>query len=107
MKVTPKQMAAGKKDMPKKMVGYFIALLVMNFVLAHFLSYAGATLMAEALMVGFLLWLGFIATVLFAGFIWEKTHSKLFAINLVHYLIILLVSSAIIAAMSARVIVVP
>ncbi|MBI4174909.1 MAG: DUF1761 domain-containing protein, partial [Candidatus Aenigmarchaeota archaeon] len=38
MKVTPKQAAAGKKDMPKNMIAYFIGLLVMNFVLAHFLG---------------------------------------------------------------------
>lgn len=105
--ITPKQAAAGKKDMPKNMIAYFIGLLVMNFVLAHFLGYVGATNISEALMTGALLWLGFIATVLFAGMLWEKMPSKLFAINLFHYLVVLLVSSGIIVTMSTRMIIVP
>lgn len=107
MKVSPKDMAKGKKNMPRRMLCYFVALLVMNFVLANLLGFVGAVSVADALSVGFVTWLGFIATVLFAGFLWEKTHGKLFAINTVHYLILLLVSSWIITAMTVRVIIVP
>src|SRR3989338_3268057 len=99
MKVSAKDMAKGKKNMPKNMVGYFIALLVMNFALAHMLAYAGASTVAEALMGGFWLWLGFVATVLFAGWLWEKTPTKMFLINAFNYFVVLLVSSAIIVSM--------
>src|SRR3989338_2649318 len=65
MKVSVKDAAKGKKNMPKNMVGYFVALLIMNFALAHMLAYAGAMSLGEALMGGFWIWLGFVATVLF------------------------------------------
>ncbi|MBS3050617.1 MAG: DUF1761 domain-containing protein [Candidatus Aenigmarchaeota archaeon] len=107
MKVMPKDAAKGKKQMPANTLGMFVAMLVMNFILANLLDFAGALSVADALATGFMVWLGFIATVLFGNWIWSRGPSKLFAINVVHYLVILLVSSAIITMMSVRVIMIP
>ena len=106
-KLTPKDAAKGKKQMPANTLGMFVAMLVMNFILANLLDFAGALSVANALAVGFMVWLGFIATVLFGNWIWSRGRSRLFAINVAHYLVILLVSSAIITIMSVRVIIVP
>lgn len=83
----------------KSIVGMFIALLIMNLVLAHMLAYMQAKTAIEALMDGFWVWLGFIATVMFGGVLWEGTKTKLYTINVLHYLVILLVSSVIIVWM--------
>src|SRR3989338_8498439 len=107
MKVMPKDAAKGKKQMHANTLGMFVAMLVMNFILANLLDFAGALSVANALAVGFMVWLGFIATVLFGNWIWSRGPSKLFAINVAHYLVILLVSSAIITIMSVRVIILP
>ena len=88
-----------KKGMAKNMVAMFIAVIVTNYVLAHILAFTGASTVSDALMVGFWTWLGFYATTLLGTVLWEGKPVKLYLINVIHYLVILLISSAIIVSM--------
>ena len=96
--MTEKQLAeAKKKGMAKSYAIAFLAVLVMSYVLAHFVDYLGATTVMAGVEAGFWLWLGFVATVLINGVLWEGKPFKLYLLNIAHYLIALLVMGAILA----------
>lgn len=98
-RLSPKDMAKmKKKGMGKGYLAMFIGLLVMNFVLAHMLKFAQAATVAEAVVGGVLIWLGFIATVMLGSVLWEGKPISLYAINAFHYLVILAVSGAILVS---------
>ncbi len=89
---------AKKKGMGKSMVLAFLAQLVMAYVLAHFVQYAGAAgSIVGGLQAGFWIWLGFIATTLLNSVLWEGKPVKLYLLNIAHYLLVLLVSGVILA----------
>lgn len=94
--------AMNKPEMKKKATrGYvimFIALLVMAYVLAHFVDYADANSIGEGILAGFWIWLGFLATTMLGSFLWEDKPLALYLINVGHYLVVLLVMGAILAA---------
>ena len=84
----------------KANVGYavmFVCLLVMAYVMSHFVDYAGATNLMGGLQLGFWLWLGFNATVLIGSTLWENKPFSLYLINTAHYLVAFLVMGAILA----------
>lgn len=86
-----------KKGMAKSYVAGFAALLVMAFVLAHFVDMAEATTVLGGAQAGFWSWLGFIAPVMLGSVIWEGKSLKLYIINVAHYLVVLLVMGSILA----------
>ncbi|MCR4312064.1 MAG: DUF1761 domain-containing protein [Candidatus Uhrbacteria bacterium] len=75
----------------------FVGILIMAYVLAHFIEYAGASTAKEGAEGGFWSWLGFIAPVTLGTVLWGGKSWKLWAINNGHYLVALLVMGAIIA----------
>lgn len=81
----------------KAYLGGFIAALVMNYVLALFVYSMDAETILEGAFVGFLAWLGFIATTHLAKVLWEKGHLELFFLHIGIMLIILVVNGAILA----------
>lgn len=96
--ITEKSIAeAKKKGMAKSYAIGFLAVLVMSYVLAHFVDYLGATTIAAGMQAGFWLWLGFVATVMVNSFLWEGKPVKLYLLNIAHYLVVLLVMGAILA----------
>jgi len=88
---------AKKKGMAKKYVLAFVGTLVMSRVLACVIGYANAATLGAGLYVGFWTWLGFIAPVTLGGVLWEGKSWKLWCLNNAHYLVVLLVSGAILA----------
>lgn len=86
-----------KKGMAKMYAVAFLGTLVMSYVLAHFVDYAGATDLVSGLQLGFWVWLGFIATVLLGSVLWEGKSVKLYLLNNAHYVVSLLVMSVILA----------
>ena len=70
-----------KKGMVKMMLTGFVAQFVTAAVLSVFLAYAGATSVPAALVVGFLLWLGMVATTQIGSVLWEGKPFALFALN--------------------------
>lgn len=97
MGLTPEKLQGMKKGMAKPMLGGFVATLIMAFVLAHVIGYSQASTIPEGLMGGFWVWLGFVATVMINSVLWEGKPVKLYALNVAHYLVVLLVMGAILA----------
>ena len=84
-----------KKCMTPRFAVYLIGLLVMSFVLAHFLVFTSAATIVEGFVTVFWLWLGFIAPISIGSVLWEKKSIKLFLLNNVYNLISLGIMSAI------------
>ncbi len=89
---------AKSKGMTKAYVINFIAALVMVYVLAHFVVYANALTWIEGVQLGFWVWLGFIATSMIGLVLWDMKPFTLYVINSGYYLVVLMISGAILAA---------
>jgi hypothetical protein len=86
-----------KKGAGPAYAGSFLASLVSAFILALFLHWTRAASLHFGLMVGFHVWLGFVATVQLTGVLFMKQSMKLFAINTGYQLVCYLVMGAILA----------
>ncbi|HXN95352.1 MAG TPA: DUF1761 domain-containing protein, partial [Candidatus Acidoferrales bacterium] len=93
---------AGMEEMKKTAgpayAGSFLASLISAFTLALFLHWLRAEGLHFGLIVGFHVWLGFVATVQLTGVLFMKQSMKLFAINTGYQLVCYLVMGAILAA---------
>lgn len=76
----------------------FVAALVTAYIMAQFVSLAGATTIGSGVLVGFWVWLGFYATTQLGGILWEGKSQKYFTINVGYWLVNLLVMGGILAA---------
>lgn len=83
---------------PKSIVFGFIVSLVIAYFLSFFEAFLGVTTVTDGMFVGFLIWLGFIATTQISSVIWCKKPFKLFAIHTGFKLVSYLVMSGIIGA---------
>lgn len=105
MGITPQQTEdykkSGKGGMNKQYTIAFLAALIMNFVLAHAVIFAGSYLyehgMKLGLMVGFANWIGFVVPVTLGSVLWEKKSWSLWFINAGYYLVLLLITGTILA----------
>ncbi len=77
--------------------GSFLASLVSAFILALFLHWLRAESLHVGLMVGFHVWLGFVATVQFTSALFTKQSMKLLGINTCYQLVCYLAMAAILA----------
>jgi len=101
MKLTEQDMKKAKeKGMTKNFAFAFVAVFVMAYVLAYVIDLANVGNIADSLMVGFWLWLGFVATSMLNSVLWEGKSSNLYFINISHYFVVLLVMSAILVVMA-------
>jgi xanthine/uracil permease len=89
-----KEMKGNKKGM---LWGFVVSLIIAYF-LSFFQGHLGVTSISDGMLVGFLLWLGFVATTQISGVLWCKKPFKLFAINTGYKLLSFLVMSGIIAS---------
>lgn len=80
------------------MFSSFIGGLILSFVLAHVVLWAGATTICWGVIIGFICWLGFVAAPLLSETMYEKRPFKLFAINTGYWLLALLISGGLLAA---------
>src|SRR3972149_7558613 len=69
MGFTEKSMKGMKTSMGKSMAFGFVGLLVTSFVLSLFVDFLKATTIMDALVVGFLIWLGFFFTTIEGGMV--------------------------------------
>ena len=95
-KVNPDS-AEAKKMMTQSIVMGFVTTAISAYVLAHFVAVWGAADFIDAVQLGFWVWLGFVATVLLGGVLWEKKPIAVYIINAGHYLVTLLIMGAILA----------
>lgn len=93
---TEEKMAEMKsKGMAKSMILGLIGAFITSLILAYIISVSGATIIGEGLWIGFLVWLGFIATVIIGSVLWEGKPFKLYMINVGYHLVSLLIMSLI------------
>lgn len=84
-----------KKSAGPAYAGSMLASLISAFTLALFLHWLRAESLHIGLMVGFHVWLGFVATVQFTDALFTKKSTTLFAINTGYQLVCYLVMGAI------------
>ena len=94
-KLTPSQVrAAARSGMLWRNLAAFGAFLVMSWVLAHAVIFAGAYMKmnpaANGLVCGFMNWLGFVAPVTLGTVLWERKSFKLWLFTNGYYLLSLL-----------------
>ena len=100
MKATGKSMADMKKGGSPMMSMSLnaVAILVLAYVLAHFIQYAGAKTPVDGMIAGFWVWLGFVATTSLATYLFEGRNIKLYYIYMGYQLVSLLLMGALLAA---------
>jgi len=69
----------------------------MALVTAMFVYFVNATTFQSGMIVGFWIWLGYIATVMLGSILWENKPLKLYYINVSHYLVVLLLTGGLLA----------
>ena len=87
-----------KKGVGSKALLSFINSLVIAFFISFFEVRLEVLSIADGVLFGFLIWLGFVATTQISGVIWGKKPFELFVINTGYKLLSLLVMGGIIAA---------
>lgn len=88
MNFTPERMAAAQqKGMGKLYVMAAIGAAVTAYVLSHVVRLANATSAIDGIIVGFWVWLGFIAPVFLGNILWESKSTRLTAINVAYHLV--------------------
>ncbi len=95
--LTTAQMKAG---MGKAMAIDVIMNIIMAFVLAHAIQYAGAKTVAQGAIVGFWNWLGFVVPPVLGFVLFEQFSTKLILIRISNLLVSLVAMSAIIVALA-------
>ena len=97
MGVTEKSIKQMKLTPVQAMAGGFIATLLMSYIFAHFIDYAQASTIMEGIVAGLWIWLGFVATIMLNGVLWEGRPFKLYLLNVSYHLVTLAVMGAILA----------
>ena len=98
MKVSDKDIEKAKqKGMAKSYAITFVTTLVTAYVLAWFVAYVGMT-PAGGAMTGALIWLGFMATSGVGMVLWDNKPWALYALNMGHSLLSLVVMGLIVGA---------
>jgi hypothetical protein len=86
-----------KAGMPKALGFDLVGSILMAFVLAHAVKYAGAAGIGAGAAVGFLNWLGFVAVTTLSATLHEHRSVKLWLISSGYQLVALVVMGAILA----------
>jgi hypothetical protein len=89
--------AANRKTMIPGMIASFIGDLILSFVLAHVLGWAGVSTVGWGVFVGVLVWLGFFVAPALPQAIYENRPFRLFAINAGYWLVGLIVVGGLLA----------
>jgi hypothetical protein len=86
-----------KGSMMAGMLVSFLGSLILCFVLAHVIYWAGSTTVHWGALIGFIVWAGFIVAPLSAGHIYEGRPFNLFAINTGYWLLALVAAGIILS----------
>jgi len=89
---------AKKKGMGKTMLLGFIATLVTAYVLSYFINVLRYSSAGDGAVLGFMIWLGFLATTLLGSVLWEGKPYALYFLNITYHLVNLVILGAILGA---------
>jgi hypothetical protein len=84
------------------MAASFVANLILSFVLAHIIKWAGGSHFPDGVYLGALCWLGFMAPPLFTQDIFERRPAKLFAINASYWLLAMMLAGGVLANLNVH-----
>ena len=84
-----------KKGMGKYMLAAFVALLLTAGVMEFMLELIGYTDFFSGVVFGFLVWLGFVATVMLNNVLWEGKSVPLYLLNILYELVVFVVMGGI------------
>ena len=79
------------------MIVQIVGDLIMAYILARFLGHYGATNLAGGILIGFMAWLGFVATIMSGQIFYEKKKPELVAIGAGYQLVGIVAMGAILA----------
>jgi len=97
-KLDSKKLKAAQKDMPKTYGLSFLAALATAYVIALMINLTLVINVSEGLLIGAVLWLGFVAATMFTGVLFREMSWGLFLINSGYQLASILAMSAILTA---------
>jgi len=92
--------AKGMGPMVPQMIAAFVQQVVTAGIMAHLMNALSITDVVPALLFAFVLWLGFIATVLLNGVLWENRKMNLYFFNIGYHLVALAAIALVIVLMS-------
>ena len=75
------------KPTPLSYLGTFLVALLMSWVIGIFVQSLDVITIAQALQLGFFIWLGFIVSTHFSGIIWAKKPFEAYLIDISFYLL--------------------
>ena len=84
-----------KKGMAVPYILNFISTLILSYVLALFISASQAVTIMQGAIVGFFVWIGFMATLMLNSVLWEGKPVKLYILNIAYHLITVIIMSVI------------
>ncbi len=88
--------AKGMGAMAPQMIAAFVQQFVMAAVVAQLAGALGVSGASEAVFFAAMLWLGFIATTLLNGVLWEKRKMELYLFNIAYHLVALVIMTLIV-----------
>jgi len=91
------KLAEMQKGAGRMYAASFVASLVSAFVLGKFIEITTVSTAPYGMKVGFAIWLGFVTTVQFTAFLFERKPFRLYAINTGYQLVCYLAMGAILA----------
>jgi len=97
--ITKRDMKKAQKGMWKRYLTAFIAAGIMSYILGIFVIWTEAITWQAGAVLGFLMWLGFLATTMLNVVLWENKSIKLYVINASMYLVSLTIIGAVLAVM--------
>ena len=96
--MTEEKMKAAMKEGMAKVYGIsFFAALVLAYFTGALVKMMGATTVVTGAQVGFMIWLGFVATTHISSYLYENKSMKLYKLNMGYFLVQLLVMGGILA----------
>ena len=100
MALTGKRMDDMKSGAGRAYGQAFVVALITAYVLARFVGYAGAHSIVRGAVIGFLAWIGFVATSSAGDVIFGGRPTKLYAITNGYQLVVLIINGALLATWS-------
>ena len=87
------------KPNPMLYIGTFICALVTAYIMSVFAQYTHATTISGGLQLGFLTWVGFVATTSATNYLFEGRPKNLYFINYGYHLVTFLIMGIIVAVL--------
>lgn len=97
--MTKEKMEGSKANMPMIYGVQIVASLVTAYVLSQIIGFAGAMDFVGGAIVGFWVWLGFVATVMLGGVLYENRSLNLYWINAGYQLVTFVLMGAVLGGL--------